>query len=321
MSPTDAPRTSVKRLVRPAFWVTAVAALACGAVWSVAETAAQAKQVKRVFHFNASANAIGGTISRVGQTTAPHVPLFTQASSSLASVGGISVADQGKYRYWGFSSDALKEPNLPEKLNRRPIISFEDAHTSTVGEELSDGCHQTTVTSIVNGFNAEDRLTADTLAVSLTMKRCPDDDRDAVVKVETCEIDNLRIDGVQIQTPCDDALVKGHKLRAFLDEQSAKTGQKLASEHSMLQLSLLRKVGEKELAQLERQNKYADRGLHYRLLDDNGIYVPDFGKVYLGTFFIGPNKREVAMLHLELGSPVMGTLDAGDVGANGCYFP
>jgi hypothetical protein len=312
MSPTDASRTSVKPLARPAFWIGACAALSCalGAVWSLADPVAG--QVKREFHFNASASALGGTIHRLDDENpprVPRVPLFVQASSSLAPAGGISVADQGKYRYWD-----IDDPTA------RPIVSYEDAHTRTTGRELPDGCHQTTVMSIVNGFNVLDRLTADVLEVALTMKRCPNDDRDADLRVEACKIENLKIDGVPIQTECDRTLMEQHKLSVFLNKQAARTKQKPATENSMLQLSLINAIGESDVARLNERKKFKD-SLRYKLLDGNGIYVPDFGNVYVGRFMVGPNKREVSMLRLVLGSPVGAVLDGGEVVVNGSYCP
>ncbi|HWB83386.1 MAG TPA: choice-of-anchor P family protein [Bryobacteraceae bacterium] len=49
----------------------------------------------------------------------------------------------------------------------------------------------------------------------------------------------------------------------------------------------------------------------------NVVYVHDFGRIHLGELVIGPYERRLTMVHVDLGSPVKGSLTAASVGGNG----
>jgi hypothetical protein len=56
-------------------------------------------------------------------------------------------------------------------------------------------------------------------------------------------------------------------------------------------------------------------------IDGNSVIVPDFGTVYFGELLIGGAERRLTMLRFDLGSPIGGYADVGDVSSNGSYFP
>ena len=60
------------------------------------------------------------------------------------------------------------------------------------------------------------------------------------------------------------------------------------------------------------------RGLSRR---DHGIYVPHFGTIYAGEYYITPTQRRLRMLHVDLGCSVEGCNGYGDTGANGAGVP
>jgi hypothetical protein len=56
-------------------------------------------------------------------------------------------------------------------------------------------------------------------------------------------------------------------------------------------------------------------------IDGHSVIVPDFGTVYFGELFVHSSERRMTMVRFELGSPVGGYADVGDVGSNGTFFP
>jgi len=56
-------------------------------------------------------------------------------------------------------------------------------------------------------------------------------------------------------------------------------------------------------------------------IDGHSVIVPDFGTVYFGELFIHSSERRLTMVRFELGSPIGGYADIGDVGSNGSYYP
>jgi hypothetical protein len=56
-------------------------------------------------------------------------------------------------------------------------------------------------------------------------------------------------------------------------------------------------------------------------IDGHSVIVKDFGTVYFGELLIGRTERRLTMVRFELGSPVGGYADVGDVVTSGDYFP
>jgi hypothetical protein len=54
---------------------------------------------------------------------------------------------------------------------------------------------------------------------------------------------------------------------------------------------------------------------------DHGIYVPHFGTIYAGEFYITPTSRRLRMLHIDLGCSVEGCNGISDSGSNGTGTP
>jgi hypothetical protein len=53
----------------------------------------------------------------------------------------------------------------------------------------------------------------------------------------------------------------------------------------------------------------------------HGIYIPHFGTVYLGEFFISREARRLMMLHVDLGCAVEGCGGLGSGEGNGSSWP
>jgi hypothetical protein len=56
-------------------------------------------------------------------------------------------------------------------------------------------------------------------------------------------------------------------------------------------------------------------------IDGHSVIVKNFGTVYFGELLIGKAERRLTMARFELGSPIGGYADVGDVSSNGSLFP
>jgi len=56
-------------------------------------------------------------------------------------------------------------------------------------------------------------------------------------------------------------------------------------------------------------------------IDGHTVIVKDFGTVYFGELLIGKTGRRLTMARFELGSPIGGYADMGDVVTEGTYYP
>jgi hypothetical protein len=56
-------------------------------------------------------------------------------------------------------------------------------------------------------------------------------------------------------------------------------------------------------------------------IDGHSVIVPNFGTVFFGELFVASSERRLTMVRFELGSPIGGYADVGDVSSNGSLFP
>ena len=56
-------------------------------------------------------------------------------------------------------------------------------------------------------------------------------------------------------------------------------------------------------------------------IDGHTVIVPELGTIYFGELLIAASERRLTMVRFELGSPVGGWVDGGDVGSNGSAYP
>jgi hypothetical protein len=56
-------------------------------------------------------------------------------------------------------------------------------------------------------------------------------------------------------------------------------------------------------------------------IDGHSVIVKDFGTVYFGELLINSHERRLTMVRFELGSPIGGYADMGDVVTDGSGFP
>lgn len=287
--------------------------------------------IKKQFLHHAGALAVGGTVRRLIDAP-PRVPLFGQGAVVLPPSGGQGVADVKDFRYG--------DPQDPRK---KDVIRVGSAHSEVAGMRKEDSCYETTSQSVLGNIDVLGRLKAKQAEVRLLTVHCLERGEDTKFRLLTARIEGLTIDGVPIEVhpliefekdqTLGDLIARhktpGGRLTGYdgrptefdsdLPPRRSDKGRHPVFEDRLLMTSVFEKVGEKELPILERGNQDPKR--HFELLPGNGIYVPNFGKIYFGRTLISRGKRETTVLHLELGSPMEASLDLGFDYGNGVEYP
>ena len=144
-----------------------------------------AKNVKKVHYFHAEANSLGGFIDKPTQKVVP-----SQASASLPSVGGHAA-------------------NRTEAFNFEGVVSCTSAYSRVSGRHLeNDGSSCTSVTSVVEGLNLLEVVTADKVVAQISMEH-PADGGPPVVSFTGSRFEGLKIGGRDVSLTLSSSLLDG----------------------------------------------------------------------------------------------------------------
>jgi hypothetical protein len=249
-------------------------------------------QTRMLYH----ADAVGAS----GNLTLPvQESMPIQASVSLPLIGGHGAAEVKEFRY-------------------RNILYFSWAESTVVGSySEKDKAHGSASMAIIEDLNIMDVVTCDRIVARVTTKHAGDEP--SIIPMGSL-FENLRIAGNKIEPDLAidtftqhetwEKLNAAHgnaKTREQLNKQSFhKEGKKLPTSKGMFGCTLVRDFGKLPVG-LEERN--------------GGIYVPHFGTVYLGEFYVTQYSRRLLMLHVDLGCSTEGCFGAGGTGGNGTPFP
>lgn len=239
-----------------------------------------------------------------GQLTLPHQELIEVPASVSVPVNG------------GHARSTV------ENFNHRDIISFRKAEVHVVGSySRKDGAHGALASASIEGVNILNMVTCDRVVLRLTSKH-PEDGSEASFIPLGSRFENLRIAGHPIEVDMATDLFTQHSTWSKLSH---------AFEHD-----------ERFRAEISRLSMVPAHGAHLpqskgtlgvtlaRNLDnlpagltrsDHGIYVPHFGTVYLGEYFVSPHSHRLLMLHVDLGCAVEGCGGIGSGQTNGSIYP
>jgi hypothetical protein len=248
---------------------------------------------ERGYSFHASASALGGRFTRPFQEV-----IEVQAASALTRVGGYDSARVGKFRY-------------------REIVSFESAYTQVIGSEHTDRegtVYETLSSSVVVGLDVQGMVTADRVVARLTSRRrlASSPNEDLPMLPLGSYFENLRIAGVRIDLNIHDRLLRDETMSAIksgLREYPDSEQQQQSAGGDRLQLSIFDDSGLLE----ERADPKAQGGRREKIPGVRStracqIVVPNFGRIFLGEYFVEKHSRELTMIRLELGSPGAGSI-------------
>jgi hypothetical protein len=272
-----------------------------------------ASTVNKVHYFHAEANSLGGFIEQPIKKVIP-----AQASASLPSVGG-------------------HVTNSTEAFNFEGIVSCSSAYTRVSGRLLeTDGTPCTLVTSVVEGFNLLEIVTADRIVAQVSIEH-PIDGGDPVVNFTGSRFEGLKIGGQDASLTLNSSLL----------DNGAGTGP--------ITWPLFQKTGKLQAAKLVKSAQSG--GAAYQWVVDrygwisppkapakapgsilcslvDGVApslpgksfghvmdIPGFGKVIFGEVLAFPASVHLSMIRTELGSPTSGGTNTANGVVNGTTIP
>jgi len=271
-------------------------------------------QVKRVHYYHADASALGGRLQRPFEQIVP-----LQASLSLAPAGGYASADIGAFRLG-------------------TIVSFEAAHTQVSGSETETGSYSTMVTSVVEGLNVLNTLTADRVVAQISIDH-PREGYIPRVNFIGTQFENVRIGGQSVEICLDLDLC---------NQGDGFPGQQLTRDEAFLsrvadqRKGMLDGKGIPDWVRERYQWTKADaqgakQSVLCSLVDEirsksecgpfpgqkfgNVFEVPEFGKGFLGELIVDGTAFRLIMVRLELGCGTKGSMSVGSGGGDGSTSP
>jgi hypothetical protein len=238
------------------------------------------------FHFHAEGHALSGEFRHPLWSVIP-----AQASASLPTIGGHATAEIVGFHHQDF-------------------VCFKSAHTHISGKRRRDETFVTHASTVVKGLNILGRITAARIVSRLTSIHSPKE-REGHIIAEDSRFEGLKIDGQDVKvTLRHDLLVK---CKTFDDltkgiASDTKSGRIAAvdQKYQVAICSLVEKI----------ETKLGGVDVKRHLIE-----VKNFGKIFLAEIFAEPGARTLTMLRLELGSPHVAELVAGEARINGFPYP
>jgi hypothetical protein len=269
---------------------------------------------KTRFLYHAQAVGLSGKITRPFEQN-----LDVQAVSAIPSSGG-------------YSSARINDVRI------REIFHCPTVHSETTGSfnEKNDS-HDTSATATAEGFNLSDVVTAQVITARVSSSHAAGRDEEPSIRALGTSIQGLRIAGRDIE------------LESLVDDFSELDTMTKLRERYKKDDGFRKRI--QETAMIGRRSELADERLHrffpwchrkptdelpefrhttilplFRILNPsapgfrvigNVVHVENFGRIHIGELVVSGYERRVNLLHVNLGSPVDGDVDACAVGGNG----
>jgi hypothetical protein len=251
------------------------------------------------FHYHANAHVLSGQFHRPIQ----HL-IEVQGATTLSTSGGVSSSHVEKFRF-------------------NDYVFFEKGYSHVSGsvKKLENkAIHTTLVTSVVEGLNILDVVTADRIVARLSSSYDASESEPRILLTGS-KFENLRVAGCKVDVEFNHDLF--HKLDTFdavrkdfasnaefrrIAEDPYQSGnkQKQPEPHGVLLCSLVKEV------------KTDCPGVQRR---GHCLVVPDFGRIYLAELLCEYGEKTLTMLRLELGSPCDGGVSVVGGRTNGRPWP
>ena len=249
------------------------------------------------FLYHAEAVAASGYVTLPVQETMP-----IQAAAALPIIGGHGSAHAEHFRHGNYFSFARAESHVVGSYSEK------------------DKAHGTLASTTIEGLNIMDVVTCDRIIGRITTKH-PENGESAFIPLGS-RFENLRIAGHKIDVDLATDIFSQHDTWSKLADAHSKDAN-VRAELNRLSLTRRGDGGFPESkgtmwCTLARNLEKLPGGLTRR---GHGIYVPHFGTVYLGEYFVSATAHRLLMLHVDLGCSVEGCYGSGGVGGNGGWPP
>jgi hypothetical protein len=278
----------------------------------------------------------GSAFGAAGQVTRPfHEVIEVQAPSTLPQIGGHGTGHSVDFRH-------------------RHILRFDVAHTQVTGskygsEDDAKATYSTRVSSVVEGLNIADVITADRVVAMLVSTYTPESNGEPSVKLVGTHFDNLRIAGVRVEVDlCVEVFDHHHTHKSLSDAYKSNKSesmdevavQKEGGIRGLIDRLTLRRDSKKDKAHFqpwitdhtgEGDALPAARGATALSLvrglkpEPPGVdccghmlHIDGFGTIRLAELEIFKTTRVLTMIQVNMGSPcgaqlaAAGVMDGGD---------
>lgn len=272
---------------------------------------------KRVFYYHADANSLGGFVEEPFQQIIP-----SQASVSLPAVGGYTTA-------------------RTESFHFKEIVTCRSAYTRVSGREIEKyGPWSTLVTSVVEGLNILEIVTAERIVAQISVEH-PREDGPAQLSFAGTRFEKLRIGGQEVCPVLNSGLLA---MGAGADNAKAPmwtTLLKIGQEQAGKLIQSVTDDGDRDAYKwlLERygwmepkRELQKDGCVLCSLVDGvesavpgkafgHVVEIPDFGRIFLGELMVFPHSIQLTMVRAELGCNVQAQVSASTAHINGTTMP
>jgi hypothetical protein len=266
----------------------------------------------RVFYYHADASPFGGHI------THPVEKLITaQAPTSLAQAGGHATSQVG-----------------PFKLD--DIASGQAAYSEIFGSvNKTTGAWSTLVTSVVEGLNVLEVVTADRVVSRLSVEH-PFVGDNPRVSFMGCQFDNLRIAGEKVEPVMNLGLMAtpaGEFPATPFTEDRSFIGKAVEQNKRMLGIQgapdwLAVRYGWINSEEARRKKGYVlcslverVEGVKHASPYGHVVNVPGFGNVFLGEMTVSQGVFGLTMIRIEMGCASEGNISFATAHSNGSPIP
>lgn len=236
------------------------------------------------YHFHAEGHGFSGEFRHPLWSVIP-----AQASASLPTIGGHA-------------------DSAAENFHFQDFVCFKSAHTFTSGKRRQDETFVTHASSVIKGLNILGKVMADRIVSRLTSIHSPKLPEGHLV-AEDSRFEGLRIDGEDVKVTLRHDLLE--KCETFEALTKGIAGDTKAGRITTVDLK--RQVA---ICSLVEKIETKLKGVHGHVIE-----VRDFGKIFLAEILAQPGTLTLTMLRLELGSPHVADLTAGEVRTNGVPYP
>jgi hypothetical protein len=265
----------------------------------------------KTFYFQSDAHSLGGSVTHPSQKMIP-----SQAQSSLPAVGGHVTTTTGAF-------------------NHDSIVSCQASYTRVSGiEHQTDGPWSMVVTSVIEGLNIMEVVTAERIVAQVSTEYSKDE-KYPRISFAGSRFDQLRVLGHDV------APVMNPTFMMSRSEGDEKLSHELFHKNS-------RQQGKKIVASATVKTPQwvsdrfgwmdsdpepgEDRCVLCSLVDGvdpkfpgksfgHILDIPDFGRIFLGEFFASHGTIRLSMIRAELGCSVQGHMSAAVVGTGGVMVP
>jgi hypothetical protein len=251
------------------------------------------------FHYHASAFALSGHLKRPVE----HL-IEVQGGTTLPTSGGHGSAHVENFRF-------------------DHAVSFKAGYAHVSGSEKVEGnktIHTTLSTSVVEGLNVLDVVTADRIVARLASSFEPGSAESSILLLGS-RFENLRVAGCKIDVELDHELAmkldtfeaarnefkKSAEFRKMTaDPFDSSKVQKKVEAHGKICCSFVKDLSSSNCP-----------GVKHHGHNGYVLEVPEFGKIYLAEVKLEHGRKTLTMLRVELGSPNGGGVVAAEATTNG----